>query len=71
MHVVRNNGKKHLLYMLNRYADKGVDIYVANRYMTPRSTANKVMDSASRYMADFVMDDSGAVKEIRYDRIRP
>ena len=70
MQIAKNSGKKHLLYMLNGYADKGVDIYVSNRYMTPRSTANKVMDNASRYMADFIMDDSGAVREIRYDRIR-
>ena len=55
--------------MLARYASSGVNLYVAGESMTPQRTVSKVMDSASRYMADFVFDDLGDVKEIRYNRI--
>ena len=61
--------RKELYSTLGNYVSSGVNIYVAGENTSPRKTVSEVMDSAARYMADFILDELGNIKEIRYNKV--
>lgn len=55
---------------LERMREKGVGLYLEGRPSTPEEIASvcSVCEDNS-YMPDFVLDDAGSLREIRYDKI--
>lgn len=55
---------------LSRNLRQGSLLYLDGRLAAPKKISEHVAKEPGVYMADYVMDDAGVVKEIRYDRIR-
>ena len=59
--------KKHLLNISRR----GVDLYLEGEPASPEEIARKFyVCEEDVYMPDFVMDEHGRLKEVRYDKIK-
>ncbi len=57
---------------LARFRDKGVRIFVDGKYSSSKNEwykMLKVCDNGAYYMADFIDDVSGQLKEIRFNKI--
>ncbi len=57
-----------LLYLLSRYTEKGIRLFLSGRPASPEHTANAVMEEGT-YMADYVRNEAGELTEIRYDKV--
>ena len=58
---------------LEHFKDKGVSIFVDGKYSSSKKEWYKILkvcDKESYYMADFVDDVSGKLKEIRFNKIK-
>ena len=66
-----NSGKKRatMLSSLTKISSKGVTLYLDGKAATPDEIAACCVYDNSIYMPDYVMDDKGTLKEIRYDKI--
>lgn len=54
---------------LERVCRFGAKLYLEGRSSTPVEIAEQCVREENLYMADYVMDDSGILKEIRYERV--
>ncbi|MCR4891057.1 MAG: hypothetical protein K5989_02555 [Lachnospiraceae bacterium] len=61
--------KLKLFASLSHYVDRGVELYLKGEPSSPERTADVVMESDGGYMADFVRDNVGTLREIRFDRV--
>lgn len=55
---------------LDAMQNSGVVLYIDDRPASPEQIAAKCVREKMTYMADYVMADTGQLKEIRYDRVR-
>lgn len=57
---------------LNRMLKKGIGLYLEKKPSTPEEIANacSVCEEGSAYMPDFVLDEDGSLKEVRYDKVK-
>ena len=67
---MKSDDERELKKNLKRFRKKGVDLYLEGFPASPEEIARKffVCEEAV-YMPDFVVDDGGRLKEVRYDRI--
>ena len=67
---MKSDDEKELKKHLKRFHKKGVDLYLEGILSSPEEIARKffVCEDAV-YMPDFVTDDGGRLREVRYDRI--
>lgn len=69
LHVKREDEatlKENLDYM----EKKGVSLYLDGKPSSPEEIANRFcVNEDMVYMPDFVMDDDGTLKEVRYDKV--
>ena len=67
---MKSDDERELKKNLKRFRKKGVDLYLEGSPASPEEIARKffVCEEAV-YMPDFVVDDGGRLKEVRYDRI--
>ncbi len=61
--------RMNLFNKLSRYVEMGIKLILQGRPASPQQTADIVMEEFGCYMADYVQDADGVLKEIRYDRI--
>lgn len=54
---------------LEHMHDSGIALYLDGEPATPSSIAGRCVQEDTLYMADYVIDDKGILKELRYDRI--
>ena len=54
---------------LERVQSTGVVLFLEGEPATPGVIAEKCVCEDMIYMADYVLDDNGILKELRYDRI--
>lgn len=54
---------------LEKFKKSGVGLFLEGHPATPRQIANCCVCEETVYMADYVMDENGALKELRYDRV--
>lgn len=54
---------------LENACKKGVALFLEGAPASPGEIAGKCVGEDSVYMADYVLDDSGVLRELRYDRI--
>jgi len=60
--------KATILSNLNNVSDKGIALYLSGKAATPEEIADCcLLDGV--YMPDYVLDDKGSLKEIRYDKV--
>lgn len=55
--------------MLRNISGKGVTLYLEGRPATPEEIASRCVQEENSYMADYVLDDDGELKELRYDKV--
>ncbi len=58
-----------ILSLLEYNQKKGVALYLNGRSATPDEIASRCVNEEPLYMPDYVMDEAGILKEIRYDEI--
>ena len=54
---------------LEQVQSTGVSLFLEGEPATPEDIAGKCVCEDMIYMADYVLDDNGILKELRYDRI--
>lgn len=54
---------------LEQVQSTGVSLFLEGEPATPAVIAEKCVCENMIYMADYVLDDNGILKELRYDRI--
>lgn len=66
---VYEKNEQHLKEKLEKMQHSGVSLFLEGKESTPEIIANKCVCEDQTYMADYVLDDSGTLKELRYDRV--
>ncbi|MGN1204271.1 MAG: hypothetical protein ACI4SA_04355 [Lachnospiraceae bacterium] len=54
---------------LYQVQEKGVSLYLEGKPADPMTIAYHCVCEEETYMADYVLDDAGILRELRYDRI--
>jgi len=60
--------KATILSSLSNISEKGITLYLDGKAATPDEIATCCLLDGM-YMPDYVLDDKGALKEIRYDKV--
>lgn len=66
---VMENVRKHMLLELEKMSHNGVKFYVDGEAVAPAEAVSKAVREDSPYMADYVLDKSGAIEQVRFDRV--
>lgn len=68
---MKDDDERELKEHLCRIRKRGVDLYLEGTPASPDEIAKRffVCEDAV-YMPDFVMDDAGRLKEVRYDKVK-
>lgn len=61
--------KQNFQKALKRYKKQGVSLFIENQLASPKKIAKMHLREDACYMADYVMDDNGTLREIRFDKI--
>ncbi len=54
---------------LENISKAGVELFLEGQPATPKQIAERCVCEESVYMADYVIDETGTLKELRYDRV--
>lgn len=66
---MQEHNKQRLKEKLEQVQREGVCLYLEGEQTTPDTIVSKCVCEDSAYMADYVLDEHGALKELRYDRV--
>lgn len=61
--------KKELFSKMNQMAKNGTKLYLDGTPATPLEVAEICVRETPIYMPDYVMDEDGSVKQVRFDKI--
>lgn len=61
--------EQRLKEKLENVRKSGVRLFLEGKPASPEDIADKCVCENAIYMADYVLDDEGRLKELRYDRI--
>lgn len=61
--------EQRLKEKLEQVQQSGVYLFLEGEPATPEAIARKCVCEDMIYMADYVLDDAGILKELRYDRV--
>jgi len=61
--------KKQMLLRLEQMRRNGVKLYVDGRAALPGEVVAKAVRENSPYMADYVLDSAGVIRQVRFDRV--
>lgn len=61
--------ERELKERLKQIRRSGVSLFMQGEPATPAEIARRCVCEAEIYMADYVLDDTGSLKELRYDRV--
>lgn len=59
-----------LIDELSKAANEGATLYINGEIAPPETIAECCMEEAAVYMPDYVVDEFGVLKEIRFDKIK-
>lgn len=62
--------RESLKLQLARVQREGVRLYVDDTPASPDEVAQRCVQEQIVYMPDYVLDDNGTLKQVRYDRVR-
>lgn len=58
-----------LIDELSKAVNNGATLYIDDKVAGPETIADCCMEEKAVYMPDYVLDESGNVKEIRFDKV--
>ncbi|MCI8287328.1 MAG: hypothetical protein HFH89_06700 [Lachnospiraceae bacterium] len=61
--------KKDMLLQLEQMRRSGVELFVDGRAVLPIEVVAKAVRENSPYMADYVLDPSGTIRQVRFDKV--
>lgn len=61
--------KEEMLLHLEQMRRNGVELFLDGQAVLPIEVVAKAVRENSLYMADYVLNDEGAVKEVRFDKV--
>lgn len=61
--------EQRLREKLEQVRQQGVYLFLEGKPSTPKEIAGKCVCEDADYMADYVLDEDGVLKELRYDRV--
>lgn len=61
--------RKNMLNFLEQLRQKGVKLFVDGRTALPGEIASKAVCEDSIYMADYVLGETGAIEQVRFDKV--
>lgn len=64
-----NEIREHMLLHLERMCKSGVQIFVDGQAVLPTEAVLRAVRENSPYMADYVLDASGVIKQVHFDRV--
>lgn len=59
-----------LIDELSKAANEGATLYINDEIAPPETIAECCMEESAVYMPDYVVDEFGVLKEIRFDKIK-
>lgn len=63
------NREQELRETLRQAKNSGISLFLEGKPATPEDIAGKCVCEESIYMADYVLDASGKLRELRYDKV--
>ncbi len=66
---IQPNGKNALEYQLNIMSKDHFEVYIDNEKVSLDEALDRCVRERSIYMPDYVLDDNGNLKQVRFDRI--
>ncbi|MCI9279038.1 hypothetical protein D7X48_11510 [bacterium D16-50] len=61
--------REDLLLQLEQMSQSGVGLYVDGKKVLPAEAVSRAVREDSPYMADYVLNDKGAVEQVRFDKV--
>ncbi len=61
--------REHMLLRLEQMRLSGVEFFVDGREVLPAEAVSRAVRENSPYMADYVLDASGVIEQIRFDKV--
>ena len=61
--------KRNMLLRLEQMRQNGVKLFVDGKAALPKEAVSKAVRENSPYMADYVLDATGVIEQIRFDRV--
>lgn len=59
-----------LIDELSKAANEGATLYINDEIAPPETIAERCMEEKAVYMPDYVVDEAGVLKEIRFDKVK-
>ncbi len=66
---IMKNAKEDMLLQLEQMSRSGVGLFVDGQRVLPAEAVSRAVREDSPYMADYVLGDSGAVEQVRFDKV--
>lgn len=64
------NAKKRMLLHLEQMSQSGVRLFVDGRAVLPAEAVSRAVREDSPYMADYVLDSDGVIRQVRFDKVK-
>ena len=61
--------RKNMLQRLEQLRQRGVGLYLDGKAVLPVEAVAKAVRENSPYMADYVLDASGSIEQVRFDKV--
>lgn len=62
--------EQNIAAALNQVREEGISLFLEGKPSDPETIAERFVREEEAYMADYVLDDAGRLKELRYDKVR-
>lgn len=66
---MHENDEQLLKKKLEQVCDSGVALFLEGEPSSPEEIAGRCIREESIYMADYILDEQGILKELRYDKV--
>ncbi len=63
------DAREDMLLRLEQMSQRGVKLFVDGENVLPAEAVSRAVRENSPYMADYVLDESGAIRQVRFDRV--
>lgn len=64
------NAKKQMLLHLEQMSRSGVGLFVDGKAVLPAEAVSRAVREDSPYMADYVLDSDGTIRQVRFDKVK-
>lgn len=64
-----DDARKDMLLRLEQMRRSGVSLFLDGRSVLPIEVVAKAVREDSPYMADYVLDNEGVIRQVRFDKV--